>query len=52
VNFGLTDERRLIQNTVRTFVDKRAPNAIENDIAHRRDESVINGMAELRLLSG
>jgi alkylation response protein AidB-like acyl-CoA dehydrogenase len=38
VDFELTDEQRLIQDTVRTFVDERVlPNAIENDIEHRLD---------------
>ena len=51
MDFDLTDEQRLIQDTVRTFVDERVlPNAIENDIAHRLDRSVIEGMAELGLL--
>src|SRR3954449_9498163 len=51
MDFELTDEQRLIQDTVRTFVDERVlPNAIENDIAHRLDRSVIEGMAELGLL--
>jgi hypothetical protein len=31
---------------------RRVPDAIENDIAHRLDKSAIEGMAELRLLSG
>src|SRR5205814_7150184 len=43
--------QRLIQETVRSFVDERVlPNAIENDIEHRLDRSVIEGMAELGLL--
>ncbi|MDP9491897.1 MAG: acyl-CoA dehydrogenase family protein, partial [Actinomycetota bacterium] len=51
MDFELTDEQRLIQNTVRTFVDERVlPNAVENDIAHKLDMSVIEGMAELGLL--
>src|SRR5438876_12453903 len=51
MDFDLTDEQRLIQDTVREFVDKRVlPNAIENDIEHRLDMSVIEGMAELGLL--
>jgi glutaryl-CoA dehydrogenase (non-decarboxylating) len=51
VDFELTDEQRLTQDTVRTFVDEQVlPNAIENDIAHRLDMSVIEGMAELGLL--
>src|SRR5215211_4382284 len=51
MDFELTDEQRLIQDTVRTFVDERVlPNAIENDINHKLDLSVIEGMAELGLL--
>jgi glutaryl-CoA dehydrogenase (non-decarboxylating) len=51
VDFELTDEQRLIQDTVRTFVNERVlPHAIENDIAHRLDMSAIEGMAELGLL--
>src|SRR6478609_6771870 len=51
MDFDLTDEQRLIQDTVRDFVDERVlPNAVENDIAHRLDLSVIEGMAELGLL--
>ena len=47
----MTDEQRLIQDTVRAFVNERVlPNAIENDIAHRLDMSVIEGMADLGLL--
>jgi hypothetical protein len=36
----------------RGVVLRRVPDAIENDIAHRLDKSAIEGMAELRLLSG
>src|SRR5215218_10354562 len=51
MDFDLTDEQRLIQETVRTFVDERVlPNAIENDINHHLELSVIDGMAELGLL--
>src|SRR3989442_15302538 len=51
MDFNLTDEQRLIQDTGRSFVDERVlPNAIENDIEHRLDMSVIEGMAELGLL--
>ena len=51
MEFDLTDEQRLIQDTVRSFVDERIlPNAIENDIEHRLDMGVIEGMAELGLL--
>ena len=48
MEFDLTEEQRLIQETVRSFVDERVlPNAIENDIEHRLDMGVIEGMAEL-----
>src|SRR5262250_1826416 len=51
MDFELTPEQRLIQDTVRSFVDERVlPNAIENDINHRLDLGVIEGMAELGLL--
>src|SRR5438067_8164474 len=51
MEFDLTEEQRLIQETVRSFVDERVlPNAIENDIEHRLDMGVIEGMAELGLL--
>jgi glutaryl-CoA dehydrogenase (non-decarboxylating) len=51
MDFDLTDEQRLIQDTVRDFVDERVlPNAIENDIAHHLDMSVIEGMEALGLL--
>jgi glutaryl-CoA dehydrogenase (non-decarboxylating) len=51
VDFELTDEQRLLQDTVRRFVDDRIlPSAIENDIAHRLNRDAIDGMAELGLL--
>ena len=51
MDFELTDEQRLIQETVRDFVDARVlPNAIENDINHHLDMGIIEGMAELGLL--
>src|SRR5438477_4179118 len=51
MDFDLTGEQQLIQETVREFVDARVlPNAIENDINHHLDLSVIEGMAELGLL--
>jgi glutaryl-CoA dehydrogenase (non-decarboxylating) len=51
MDFSLTDEQRDVQETVRRFVDERVlPNAIQNDIDHRLDVSVIEGMAELGLL--
>src|SRR4029453_2730562 len=51
VDFELTPEQRLIQDTVRAFVDEPVlPNAVENDINHHLDLGVIEGMAELGLL--
>jgi glutaryl-CoA dehydrogenase (non-decarboxylating) len=51
LDFELTDEQRLIQDTVRSFVEERVlPNAVENDLNHHLDMSVIEGMAELGLL--
>jgi glutaryl-CoA dehydrogenase (non-decarboxylating) len=51
VDFDLTPEQREVQETVRQFVEDRIlPNAIENDMNHRLDMSVIEGMAELGLL--
>ena len=51
MDFELSDEQRLIQDTVRAFVDERVlPVAIENDINHKLDLDLIEGMAELGLL--
>ena len=51
VDFELTDEQRLIQDTVRAFVDERVlPVAIQNDIDHKLDLELIEGMAELGIL--
>src|SRR5947199_4637098 len=51
MDFELTDEQRLLQNTVRRFVDDRIlPNAVENDINHHLDLGAIEGMAELGIL--
>ena len=51
MDFELTDEQRLIQDTVRTFVDERVlPVAIQNDIDHKLDLELIEGMAELGIL--
>jgi glutaryl-CoA dehydrogenase (non-decarboxylating) len=51
MDFSLSDEHRDVQETVRQFVDERVlPNAIQNDIEHRLDFDVIEGMAELGLL--
>ena len=51
INLDLSAEQRAIQDTVRQFVDERVLRvAIENDIDHRLDMRVIEGMAELGLL--
>src|SRR5437016_13672590 len=51
MDFELTDEQRLLQDTVRRFVDERIlPTAVDNDIAHRLDREAIAGMAELGIL--
>jgi glutaryl-CoA dehydrogenase (non-decarboxylating) len=51
VDFELTEEQRLLQDTVHRFVEERIlPNAIENDVNHHLELSVIEGMAELGLL--
>src|SRR5256886_1139804 len=51
MDFELADEQRLLQDTVRRFVDDRIlPNAIENDINHHLDLNAIDGMAELGIL--
>src|SRR6266545_4743709 len=51
MDFELTDEQRLLQETVRRFVDDRIlPNAVENDIQHHLDLEAIEGLAELGIL--
>ena len=51
MDFDLTSEQRQVQDTVRQFVDEKVlPNAIQNDIDHHLDMSVIAAMAELGLL--
>src|SRR2546429_3925286 len=51
MDFELSDEQRLLQETVRRFVDDRIlPNAVENDINHHLDLGAIEGMAELGVL--
>jgi glutaryl-CoA dehydrogenase (non-decarboxylating) len=51
VDLELTDEQRLIQDTVRSFVDDRVlPVAVQNDIEHKLDLDLIGGMAELGIL--
>jgi glutaryl-CoA dehydrogenase (non-decarboxylating) len=51
MDFELTGEQRLLQETVRSFVDERIlPVAIQNDIEHKLDLELIEGMAELGIL--
>src|SRR5579863_938276 len=51
MDFALTDEQRLIQDTVRAFVNERVlPVAVQNDIDHKLDFELIEGMAELGIL--
>jgi glutaryl-CoA dehydrogenase (non-decarboxylating) len=51
MDFELTDEQRLLQDTVRRFVEDRIlPNAVENDVNHHLDLGAIEGMSELGLL--
>src|SRR3954451_24834202 len=51
MDFELSDEQRLLQDTVRQFVDDRIlPNAIENDIEHKLDMDAIAGLADLGIL--
>lgn len=51
IDFSLTDEHLLIEQTVREFVDARIlPVAVQNDIDGRLDMSLVEGMVELGLL--
>jgi glutaryl-CoA dehydrogenase (non-decarboxylating) len=51
MDFELTDEQKLIQDTVRAFVDERVlPVAVQNDIDQKLDLELIDGMAELGIL--
>lgn len=51
VDLTLTDEQQQIQDAVRAFVDERVlPVANHNDIEHKLDLSLINGMRELGIL--
>jgi len=51
VDFELSGEQRLLQETVRSFVEDRVlPVAIQNDIDHKLDLDLIEGMAELGIL--
>ena len=51
MDFELSNEQRLLQETVRGFVEERIlPVAVRNDIEHRLDLELIHGMAELGIL--
>src|SRR5207253_1859235 len=51
MDFELSDEQRLTQETVRAFVDERVlPVAVQNDIEHKLDLELIGGLAELGIL--
>jgi alkylation response protein AidB-like acyl-CoA dehydrogenase len=51
VDFALTEEQRLAQETVRAFVDEHVlPVAVQNDIDHRLDLDLVRGMADLGIL--
>jgi glutaryl-CoA dehydrogenase (non-decarboxylating) len=51
VDFELSGDQRLLQETVRAFVEDRIlPVAVQNDIEHHLDLDLIEGMAELGIL--
>ena len=51
MDFALSPDQRLLQETVRGFVEDRIlPVAVQNDIEHRLDLDAIEGMAELGIL--
>ena len=51
IDFSLSDEQKLIQETVATFVDEQIlPVAVQNDMAHKLDMGLVDGMIELGLL--
>lgn len=51
IDFTLTDEQTAIQEAVRAFVDERVlPVAVQNDIDHRLDMSLVDGLRELGVL--
>ncbi len=53
MNFDLTDEQRLIRETVRRFADQEiAPVAAENDRAGRFPRELVDRMAAMGLLGG
>lgn len=51
IDFSLTEEQLMIQDTVRQFVDDRVlPVAVQNDINHHLDMNLVQGMVELGIL--
>lgn len=51
IDFSLTDEQLLVQQTVADFVDDKVlPVAIKNDMNHHLDMGLIQGMVDLGLL--
>ena len=51
IDFSLTDEQKLIQETVAAFVDDRVlPVAVQNDIDHKLDMDLVQGMVDLGIL--
>jgi glutaryl-CoA dehydrogenase (non-decarboxylating) len=51
MDFALTTEQRLLQETMRSFVDERIlPVAVENDMAHRLDLGIVEQLGALGIL--
>lgn len=51
IDFSLTEEQQQIQDAVRAFVDERVlPVAVRNDMEHKLDMSLIDGMRDLGIL--
>ncbi|MCW2960423.1 MAG: hypothetical protein JWM90_810 [Thermoleophilia bacterium] len=51
IDFSLTEEQQHIQEAVKAFVDERVlPVAVQNDMAHKLDHDLIDGMRELGIL--
>ncbi len=51
IDLSLTEEQQHIQDAVRSFVDERVlPVAVQNDMEHKLDMSLIDGMRDLGIL--
>lgn len=51
IDFSLSEEQQHIQDAVRAFVDERVlPVAVQNDMEHKLDMSLIDGMRDLGIL--